>query len=119
MLPGGRDATAGCLRSPFASPFTSPIATADAGESISVDGAPIQELEVGRISEPVPFTGPVTVLRQPESLEVGMLGVTLRNEGTEPCARTDTARERKPWTPRSSRPGPRQGLCRRWPSGRS
>ena len=30
-LAGGRGATAGCLLSPFASPFTSPIATADAG----------------------------------------------------------------------------------------
>jgi hypothetical protein len=80
----GVGAVSGCLRSPFAAPFTSPIASADGGVSTAVDGSPIQELAVDRIPEPVPFTGSVTVLRQPESLQVGVLRVTLRNEGTEP-----------------------------------
>jgi hypothetical protein len=79
---GGLGAVSGCLLSSS----DSRTATASEGEKTEVGGEPIQELRVGQISgtdRSVPFTGSVSVVRQPAPQEAGVLEVTLRNEASE------------------------------------
>lgn len=88
---GGVSGLAGCL----SLQRSSPVATAEPGETTAVEGDPIQELAVDTFPDWVPFTGSVSVMRQPTPTEAGVLRIGLENHASNAWV----VRTGHPWLP--------------------